>query len=171
MEAEGSLDKHTRKLLGFTDNRQDAALQAGHFNDFIFVMLLRAAILKATRDNEAKGLADAKFGDEVRKALGFDLEVPERLQEWMADPKAKGLAQRQEAEETLTRLLAHRVWTDLRKGWRFTNPNLEESGLIEVRFIGLEELAADDEEFSDCGRLANLSPLKENYFSRPCLTI
>jgi hypothetical protein len=23
-----------RKLLGFTDNRQDAALQAGHFNDF-----------------------------------------------------------------------------------------------------------------------------------------
>ena len=22
-----------RKLLGFTDNRQDAALQAGHFND------------------------------------------------------------------------------------------------------------------------------------------
>lgn len=160
MEAEGSLDKHTRKLLGFTDNRQDAALQAGHFNDFIFVMLLRAAILKATRDNEAKGLADAKFGDEVRKALGFDLEVPERLQEWMADPKAKGLAQRQEAEETLTRLLAHRVWTDLRKGWRFTNPNLEESGLIEVRFIGLEELAADDEEFSDCGRLANLSPAK-----------
>ncbi len=28
-----------RKLLGFTDNRQDAALQAGHFNDFLFVDL------------------------------------------------------------------------------------------------------------------------------------
>ena len=24
-----------RKLLSFTDNRQDASLQAGHFNDFI----------------------------------------------------------------------------------------------------------------------------------------
>jgi hypothetical protein len=36
-----------RKLLGFTDNRQDAALQAGHFNDFLFVTLLRAAILAA----------------------------------------------------------------------------------------------------------------------------
>jgi hypothetical protein len=33
-----------RKLLGFTDNRQDAALQAGHFNDFLFVSLLRGAI-------------------------------------------------------------------------------------------------------------------------------
>jgi len=37
----------TRKLLAFTDNRQDAALQAGHFNDFIFVTLLRGAILGA----------------------------------------------------------------------------------------------------------------------------
>ena len=38
-------DKHTgtraRKLLSFTDNRQDASLQAGHFNDFIEVGLLR----------------------------------------------------------------------------------------------------------------------------------
>jgi hypothetical protein len=35
----------TRKILAFTDNRQDAALQAGHFNDFLFVTLLRGAIL------------------------------------------------------------------------------------------------------------------------------
>ena len=35
-----SLPPHSRKLLGFTDNRQDAALQAGHFNDFLFVALL-----------------------------------------------------------------------------------------------------------------------------------
>ena len=36
--------------LGFTDNRQDAALQAGHFNDFLFVALLRAATLAAIRE-------------------------------------------------------------------------------------------------------------------------
>jgi hypothetical protein len=36
-----------RKMLGFTDNRQDAALQAGHFNDFLFVSLFRAAFLGA----------------------------------------------------------------------------------------------------------------------------
>jgi len=35
-----SLPPRSRKLLGFTDNRQDAALQAGHFNDFLFVALL-----------------------------------------------------------------------------------------------------------------------------------
>jgi hypothetical protein len=36
-----------RKLLGFTDNRQDAALQAGHFNDFIFLLTLRSALVAA----------------------------------------------------------------------------------------------------------------------------
>src|SRR5690606_30103865 len=40
---------HQRKLLAFTDNRQDAALQAGHFNDFTFVSLLRAAIVRALK--------------------------------------------------------------------------------------------------------------------------
>ena len=48
MNAQGSgMPSERRKLLGFTDNRQDAALQAGNFNDFLFVTLLRAATLAA----------------------------------------------------------------------------------------------------------------------------
>ncbi len=34
------------KLLTFTDNRQDASLQAGHFNDFVQVSLLRTALVQ-----------------------------------------------------------------------------------------------------------------------------
>ena len=41
------LDERTKKLLAFTDNRQDASLQAGHFNDFIQILLLRGALLAA----------------------------------------------------------------------------------------------------------------------------
>ena len=47
--AGNSIPTDKRKLLSFTDNRQDAALQAGHFNDFLFVSLLRAATLAAVR--------------------------------------------------------------------------------------------------------------------------
>ena len=36
-----------KKLLSFTDNRQDASLQAGAFNDFVQVSLLRSALLAA----------------------------------------------------------------------------------------------------------------------------
>ena len=158
MERDGSLDQYTRKLLGFTDNRQDAALQAGHFNDFIFVTLLRGAILRAVRDAGSKGLAPTKFGEAVREALGFDLEVADRLEDWMLAPNAKGYANRQQAQETLSEILAHRLWADLRRGWRYTNPNLEEVGLIAAQFPGLDELAGDDEEFAVNARLAALTP-------------
>ena len=41
------------KLLSFTDNRQDASLQAGHFNDFVHVSLLRCALYAAlTQEQE-----------------------------------------------------------------------------------------------------------------------
>ena len=36
-----------RKLLAFVDNRQDACLQAGHFNDFVQVTQLRGALYRA----------------------------------------------------------------------------------------------------------------------------
>ena len=60
-----SVPADKRKLLGFTDNRQDAALQAGHFNDFLFVSLLRAATLAAIRKEGAEGLAEEDFGRRV----------------------------------------------------------------------------------------------------------
>ena len=41
LRAAPSLDKQERKLLSFVDNRQDASLQAGHFNDFVQVVQLR----------------------------------------------------------------------------------------------------------------------------------
>jgi hypothetical protein len=40
------------KILSFTDNRQDASLQAGHFNDFVQTSFLRAALLDALQDKD-----------------------------------------------------------------------------------------------------------------------
>ena len=50
LRADDDLIPRARKLLSFTDNRQDASLQAGHFNDFVEVGLLRAALYRAVRD-------------------------------------------------------------------------------------------------------------------------
>jgi hypothetical protein len=124
-----------RKLLGFTDNRQDAALQAGHFNDFLFVSLFRAATLAAVRAAGAEGLGDDEFGRRVQAALGFTSVNRSRRGEWLARPDAVGVGLI-EAERSLARVLAHRVWADQRRGWRFTNPSLEELGLIEATYLG-----------------------------------
>lgn len=131
-----------RKILAFTDNRQDAALQAGHFNDFIFVSLLRGAILRAVCDAGPDGLDAEGFGRRTAGALGFSSQNQSRHPFWMADPNQKGNA-RIEAEKTIRRVLAHRVWTDLRRGWRFTNPSLSVLKLIRVDYPGLADLCAD----------------------------
>ena len=141
-----SVPTDKRKLLGFTDNRQDAALQAGHFNDFLFVSLLRAATLAAVRKEGAEGLAEEDFGRRVQQALGFIVANQGRRQEWMLDPETKGPGLI-DAERTLSRVIAHRVWADQRRGWRFTNPSLEELGLVRAHYVGLDELAADDAVF------------------------
>ena len=43
----------------------------------------------------------------------------------------------------------YRIWFDQRRGWRYTNPNLEQLGLVQVEYLGLSDLAADDELFAD----------------------
>lgn len=133
-----------RKLLGFTDNRQDAALQSGHFNDFLFVSLLRGAILRAVMAAGEDGLAEDEFGLRVVKALGFTSANKGARQHWMLDANA-GVVIREDAQRALAKVLSHRVWTDLRRGWRFTNPSLSILNLIDVRFLGLEELSEDRE--------------------------
>lgn len=141
---ESGVPETKRKLLGFTDNRQDAALQSGHFNDFLFVSLLRGAILRAIVDDGDDGLSEDEFGLRVVKALGFVSSNAGARVHWMLDPSA-GAVIREDAQRALAKVLAHRVWTDLRRGWRYTNPSLSVLNLIDVRFVGLEEIAHDRE--------------------------
>lgn len=141
-------DRHRRKLLGFTDNRQDAALQSGHFNDFIFVTLLRGAMLQAVRSAGSDGLTHEEFGNALRKALGFDPELRERRKEWMLDPDPVSFSALDEAKKAINRVLAHRLWNDLRRGWRYTNPNLDQLALIKVEYPGIAMLASDQETCS-----------------------
>ena len=65
-----------RKLLGFTDNRQDAALQAGHFNDFLFVSLIRAGFQRAglAVQRDAQGRVKVRTGN-LRRSLHTEVLV------------------------------------------------------------------------------------------------
>ena len=120
---DSGLEKHKRKILGFSDNRQDAALQSGHFNDFVYVSLIRAGFLGALDSAGAEGLCSEELGLSQQKALGFDRQKLEIKEEWLLEPSLKGF-NFQEAEKTLREVLSYRVWLDLRRGWRYTNPNL-----------------------------------------------
>src|SRR5207253_1434886 len=101
---DSGLEPHTRKLLGFTDNRQDAALQSGHFNDFLFVSLIRAAFLGALDAAGPAGLTSEQLGNAQQKALGFDRTSQEIRAEWLSEPSPKGI-NLVDAEKTLREVL------------------------------------------------------------------
>ncbi|MCE7028105.1 DEAD/DEAH box helicase [Jiella avicenniae] len=156
-------EESKRKILGFTDNRQDAALQAGHFNDFVFVSLLRGAILRALQTAGEDGLRPEDFGRALAKAFGFSGSERTRRRFWMLSPEV-GIGASQTAERALRDILAYRLWTDLRRGWRYTNPNLTGLGLMTANFVGLRDFSSRDEVFSGTV-LAQLStPIRASLF-------
>lgn len=127
-----------RKLLGFSDNRQDAALQAGHFNDFLYLLLIRAGLLSALSRTKS-GLHAGDLGVEVFRALGFETENEDVLSEFLAEPDLFGI-KKQEAFRAARFVLGYRLLRDLRKGWRFNNPNLRQLDLLKIDFPGLDEI-------------------------------
>lgn len=152
-QPEAGMPATRRKMLGFSDNRQDAALQAGHFNDFLFVSLFRAAFLGAIRGAGEEGLSSDRLGVAVFKALGFDRPGEQGMRsEWLVDPELEG-ANLINAQKAMRQVLSYRAWFDQRRGWRFTNPNLEQLGLVRVNYLGLADLCADETKFAGAPNL------------------
>lgn len=122
-----------RKLLSFTDNRQDASLQAGHFNDFIEIALLRAALFRAVQVAGESGISHDVLPQRVFQAMGLDFSL------YAVDPDVQ-FAQKAETERALREVLGYRIYRDLKRGWRITSPNLEQCGLLEIQYTSLQEV-------------------------------
>ena len=121
LQGDRDLKSDARKLLSFTDNRQDASLQAGHFNDFAQVALLRSALHKATKEKGSKGLSHGELSRCVFDAMQL------RFDEYAADPEVRGPA-KSATHDALRRVMDYYLYRDLQRGWRVTAPNLEDCG-------------------------------------------
>lgn len=127
-----------RKLLSFTDNRQDASLQAGHFNDFIQMALLRCALYKALQKH--RSLAFENVAQAVVEASGL------RLRDIARDPQiGEHTSAAREVWKVFTEIVEYRLYEDLSRSWRVTYPNLEQVGLLRISYPGLRELCGSSE--------------------------
>lgn len=138
LRSDPTMPPEARKLLSFTDNRQDASLQAGHFNDFVEIGLLRAALFRAVSEAGATGLQHEQLPQRVFDALNLPISL------YAADPGVRYHA-RVETDKALRNILGYRLYRDLKRGWRITSPNLEQCGLLEIKYLSLEELCSDEE--------------------------
>jgi len=140
-----------KKLLSFTDNRQDASLQAGHFNDFVNVSFLRFSIYSALE--KCKELRFDEIADKV--VQGMNLDLKEIAQNPNIDPASR---QAEEVWKTFKDIIEYRIYEDLRRGWRVVQPNLEQCGLLTIEYLGLDELCNSDDHWSDVLVFKDLKP-------------
>ncbi len=133
LRTQSDLKEYARKLLSFTDNRQDASLQAGHFNDFVEIGLLRSALYKAAATAGPEGLRHEFLVQRVFDALS----LPTNL--YASDPTVR-FAALDETKRALREVLGYRLYRDLERGWRITSPNLEQCGLLSIRYLSLDDL-------------------------------
>ncbi len=139
---EEELPKKARKILSFTDNRQDASLQAGHFNDFVEIGLLRSALYRAARESGEEGLAHDELTGRVFEALDLPLE------RYASNPSAR-FKQLSDTQTALRDVLGHRLYRDLERGWRVTSPNLEQCGLLKISYDSLDEVCAAEDVWQE----------------------
>ena len=126
------------KSLSFTDNRQDASLQAGHLNDFVQVAMLRAGLTEAISRNGA--LTYDALGPAIFDAMEL------RPNDFLREPVNDGPGY-DRGRQAMTNLVEYLALEDLSRGWRITQPNLEQTGLLRIEYDGLSELASDDDRW------------------------
>src|SRR5262249_50811407 len=139
-----ALDPEARKLLTFVDNRQDASLQAGHFNDFVQVTMLRGALYRAAREAVERG-EEGLYYDDIPTRLTRALNL--KREEYALNP-GEEIPLQNRTDAALRDVVNLRVYLDLERGWRVTMPNLEPNGLREVDYLGLTEAAAREDLWS-----------------------
>lgn len=163
LRGDTSLLQQARKLLSFTDNRQDASLQSGHFNDFVEMALLRSGIYKAVQQADADGITHEFLPKKVFEALNLDFAL------YAVNPEVR-FAQKNETERALREVLGYRIYRDLKRGWRITSPNLEQCGLLEIHYKSLDDVCAAEDVWQNMHpALVSASPETRSYISKVLL--
>lgn len=146
-----------QKIMSFTDNRQDASLQAGHFNDFIQVVLLRSAIEKVLV-NESKPLGIHDLIYSVQDVLN----LPES--EYAQNPSPNPQIPSEKNRKALRDYITYRIIQDLKRGWRYILPNLEQTALLQIQYEKLDFYCADNGLWSGLELLNDWNSSKRKEF-------
>ncbi|MEX0684367.1 MAG: DEAD/DEAH box helicase [Balneolales bacterium] len=134
--ADANVPYEDQKILSFTDNRQDAALQAGHFNDFIKLIRIRSAIYQAVKTYNGLSLKN------IGQAIYEKLDIP--IVKWSTLDTEPIPRVKDRYEDTFKEALTYHALYDLRRSWRVIIPNLEQCALLKIKYRELDEVINDD---------------------------
>jgi superfamily II DNA/RNA helicase/very-short-patch-repair endonuclease len=146
-----------QKLMSFTDNRQDASLQAGHFNDFIQVVQLRSAIEKVLKSS-SDSISINSLIYKVQDALSLNEE------DYAHSPSPNPDIPSENNRKALRSYISYRIIQDLKRGWRYILPNLEQTALLDITYENIDKYSSENFHWAEMSLLDSLSPASRKEF-------
>lgn len=149
------LPKNQEKIIAFSDNRQDTALQAAHINNLQRRIHFRRGLYQALVKYGPLGIED--LGSKI-----FDIfdeaDVMPRYS------RSESMFIQDYSQENAYRdYLVYNVLQDLRAPQHKNQQNLEDVGMVKVTYMGIEKLAACDELWKQIPEIQSLSsPVRED---------
>jgi len=129
----GASPANERKVIGFTDNRQDAAFQAGHldhwYNQIYFRRALYNVLKQQTTFLPVKSIPNLLYPHIIDAE--YEKNIP--------------FAQRRMFKEKYLKYLETYLYVEIRGTKRFISINLEDVGLLEATYEALEEVVVQPE--------------------------
>ncbi|GEM_PF-443682 len=161
-----ALPPDERKLIAFSDNRQDTALQAAHMNNLQRRLHFRRGLVAALQEAGCVVNEDGSEADAQAPALELD-ELGQHIFNALQRHHALPVYTRSEGKYSSSRgddiryqrYLRFGVLQELESSRRRNHLNLEDTGLLLVRYNGLEAFAADEDVWAGIPQLARLSPV------------
>lgn len=163
-----ALPEDERKLIAFSDNRQDTALQAGHLNNLYQRVLFRQAFYNALIEKGFTEDQDEEYCsadiDEIGSMI-FDIyESKHLMPDYSKHTENKHGRAARRANEIYRKYLTFMVVQDIKKGKYKNQQNLLDVGLIKIVYDGLSEIVVDEELMAQTYYLSQLdSDLRYDY--------
>jgi superfamily II DNA/RNA helicase len=147
----GASPANERKVIGFTDNRQDAAFQAGHLDHWYNQIYFRRALYNVLKQQTT--FLPVKSIPELLYPHIIDAEYETNIP----------FAQRRMFKEKYLKYLETYLYVEIRGTKRFISINLEDVGLLEATYEALNEIVVQPElaMFSELRNVAK--PLLKDY--------
>ncbi|WP_218133188.1 DEAD/DEAH box helicase [Methanofollis tationis] len=136
-----TLPESEQKVIAFSDNRQDTALQAAHMNNIQKRIHFRRGLYHTLKETGGP-LPLLEAGDEIFNTLSRH-HSDGALPAFENDPGSGRMRRNSRAEPIYRKYLLMNTLLEMGSTRQKNQPNLEDVGLLKVTYAGLNEIAAD----------------------------
>jgi hypothetical protein len=158
-----TLPENERKILVFSDNRQDTALQAAHMNNIQKRMHFRRALHKVLGESNGP-LELLDIGNEIFKVFSREGVMPKFSRSGVDFSFIVGPSKVE--ENAFKDYLLFNTVIELGSSQRRNQPNLEDVGLLKVSYRELDKLAKMIDFWKDAQEFLDLSEAqREDYLT------